>query len=139
MSRKLLSLAALVAAFTVIAFATEAQAGRCHSHHRNHRCCQNGNYGHGGGYGGGYSYGGGCGNGGCNQRGYGNCGYQQAGNYGCQQTTQVAMSGYANVQATCCNAQPACAVSVTPVNYSAPVPIPQPAIQQQIIAPTPGN
>ncbi len=120
MSRKLLSLAALVAAFTVIMCATDAQA-RCHSHHRNHRCCQNGNYGYG--------------NGGCNQRGYGNCGYQQASNYGCQQTNQVAMNGYSNAQRGCCNAQPACAGSVTPVIYSAP----QPAAQQSIIYTTPVN
>ena len=114
MSRKLLSLAVLAAAFTLALGTADAQARSCHSHrhHRHHGCCQTSNYD--------------------------NCGNQQVANYGCQQTQQanyVTTNTCCAPRATCCGAQAACATSVTPASYSAP----QPPVEQAAPAPAPGN
>lgn len=115
MSRKLLSLGVLAAAFTLVLGTTDAQARSCHSH-RHNRCCQNSNYGHN------------------------NCGNQQVANYGCQQTQQasyVTTNTCCAPRATCCGAQPACAASVIPASFSAPAP--QPPVELGAPAPAPGN
>lgn len=66
MSRKILFLAVLAAAFTLVLGTADAQARSCHRHHRHNRCCQNSNYGY-------------------NHYGFSNYGNQQVANYGCQQ------------------------------------------------------
>jgi hypothetical protein len=111
MSRKILSLAVLAAAFTLALSTTDAQARSCHSHrhHRHHGCCQTSN-----------------------------CGNQQVANYGCQQTQQasyVTTNTCCTPRATCCGAQPACATSVIPASFSAP----QPPVEQAAPAPAPGT
>ena len=101
MSRKVLSMGILAAAFCLTLGTTDAQACRNRCHHRSNRCCQNNN-------------------GGCQQAS--NCGMQQVSN-NCQQTVR-----YAAPAATCCNAQSnACNVqnasfSTTPANASAQQP-----------------
>lgn len=118
MSRKLLSLGVLAAAFTFVLGTTDAQARHCHSHHRHNRCCQNNNYGSG------------------------NCGNQQVTNYGCQQTQQasyVTTNTCCAPRATCCGSQAACATLVTPASFSAPqLPVEQ-AAPAPAPAPAPGN
>ncbi len=116
MSRKILSLAVLAAAFTLVLGTADAQARSCHSHrhHRHNDCCQNSNYGSD------------------------NCGNQQVANYGCQQTQQasfVTTNTCCTPRATCCGAQPACAASIIPASFSAP----QPPVEQAAPAPAPGN
>lgn len=109
MSRKVLSMGILAAAFCLTLGTTDAQASRnrCHhrsdrcSHHRSNRCYQNNNWD-------------------CQQAS--NCEMQQVSN-NCQQTVR-----YAAPAATCCNAQSnACNVqnasfSTTPANASAQQP-----------------
>ncbi len=116
MSRKLLSLGVLAAAFTLVLGTTDAQARSCrsHRHHRHNGCCQTSNYGPG------------------------NCGHQQVVNYGCQQTqpvSHVTTNTSCNPSATCCSAQSACAISVHPASFSAP----QPPVEQAAPAPVPSN
>ena len=94
MSRKLLSLGVLAAAFTLVLGTTDAQARHCRNHHRN-RCCQTSNYG----------------NGNCNQ---------QAANIGCQQASYATTNACANQQATGCGVQSACGTSVIPASFSSP-------------------
>lgn len=118
MSRKILSLAVLAAAFTLALGTADAQARSCHRHNR---CCQNSNYGSG-------------------NCGFSNCGNQQVASYGCQQTQQasyVTTNTCCTPRATCCGAQPACAASVIPTSFSAPAP--QPPVEQAAPAPAPGN
>lgn len=115
MSRKILSLAVLAAAFTLVLGTTDAQARHCHSH-RHNRCCQNTNYGSG------------------------SCGNQQIANYGCQPTQQasiVTTNTCCAPRATCCNTRPACSTSVIPASFSAPAP--NPPVEQAAPAPAPGN
>ena len=114
MSRKILSLGLLAAAFTLVLGTTDAQA--CHRH-RHNRCCQNTNYG------------------------AGNCGNQQVANYGCQPTSVVTTNTCCAPRATCCNTRPACSTSVIPASFSAPAPAsaPQPPVEQAAPAPAPGS
>lgn len=121
MSRKLLSLGVLAAAFTLVLGTADAQARSCHSHHRHNRCCQNTNYGSG-------------------NCGINNCGNQQVANYGCQPTQQasyVTTNTCCAPRATCCNTRPACATSVIPASFSAPAP--QPPVELGAPAPAPGS
>ena len=113
MSRKLLSLAMLAAAFTLVLGTSDAQARHCRSHRSHNSCHQNNN-----------------------------CGMQQA-SYGCQQTASVGCqpANYVTTntccrpRATCCGAQSACATQVMPASFSAP----QPPVEQAAPAPAPGN
>lgn len=116
MSRKILSLAVLAAAFTLALGTADAQARSCHSHrhHRHHGCCQTSNYGSS------------------------HCGYQQAANYGCQQVqpvSYVTTNTCCTPRATCCGVQPACATSVIPASF----PAQQPPVEQAAPAPAPGT
>lgn len=119
MSRKVLSWAAIVAVFTLVLSATDAEARHCRSHYRNQGCCQNSNYGYGN-----YGY----------QRsagyGYGNYGAQQSAGYNgqqpmsnaCQQTNYVTTNACCNPQPTCCTAQASTSMTVTPENSTIPQP-----------------
>ena len=109
MSRKLLSLAMLAAAFTLVVGTTDAQARHCRSHH-SHR-------------------------GGCQTSNYGTCGNQQTANVGCQQASHVTTNACCNPRPTCCGAQPAYGTSVIPASFSAP----QPPVELGAPAPAPGN
>ncbi|MBC7817846.1 MAG: hypothetical protein IAG10_13220 [Planctomycetaceae bacterium] len=114
MTRKLLSLAVLAAAFTLIFGNTDAQARSCcRSHHSNHGCQQNTHCGH-------------------QQASYG-C--QQTANVGCQQVSHVTTNACCSPRATCCGAQSACATSISPATFSAP----EPPVEQAAPAPAPGN
>ena len=113
MSRKLLSLGVLAAAFTLVLGTTDAKARHCRSHRSHHGCHQNNNCG-------------------IQQASYG-C--QQTANVGCQQASYVTTNACRNPQATCCGAQSACATQVIPASFSAP----QPPIEQAAPAPAPGN
>ncbi len=107
MSRKILSLAVLAAAFTLVLGTTDAQARHCRSHHSHRGCCQNDNYG---------------------------CGNQQTANCGIQQQTSYATaSTCCQPRATCCAAQNACATNAIPASFSAP----QPPVEQAAPAPAP--
>lgn len=113
MSRKLLSLAMLAAAFTLVLGTTDAQARHCRSHH-SHRGCHQHNY--------------------CGQQ-QASCGNQQTAIVGCQQTRQVTTNACCRPRATCCGAPSACATSIVPASYSAP----QPPVELGAPAPTPGS
>lgn len=116
MSRNLLSLGVLAAAFAVVIGTTDAQARSCRSH-RQQNCCQNGNYD------------------------YRNSGYQQTGNYGYQQATYATANTCCNPRPTCYSAQPACANVASPANFSpSPSPSPSPSFNEQTApAPAPGT
>lgn len=118
MSRKILSLAVLAAAFTLVLGTTDAQARHCRSHHSHRGCCQNNNYG-------------------CGNQQFANCGIQQQTNCGVQQTSYATASTCCQPRATCCAAQTACATHVIPASFSAPAP--QPPVEQAAPAPAPGN
>lgn len=115
MTRKLLSLAVLAAAFTLILGTTDAQAGHCRSRHSHHGCSQNNNCGY-------------------QQTNYG-C--QQTANFGCQQVSHVTTNACCNPRPTCCGAQSACATSVIPASSSAPAQ--QPPVELGAPAPAPSN
>jgi hypothetical protein len=104
MSRKLLSLAALAAVFTLVVGVTDAEARRCG---RNRGCCQNSNYGYG--------------NTGYGQWGYGNGGYQQS-TACCQPASFVATTACCNPRPVCCGAQAPYAPGDAPANWSQPHP-----------------
>ena len=116
MSRKILSLAVLAAAFTLVLGTTDAQARHCRSHHSHRGCCQNNNYG-------------------CGNQQTANCGIQQQTNCGVQQTSYATASTCCQPRATCCAAQTACATHVITASFSAP----QPPVEQAAPAPAPGN
>ena len=163
MSRKLLSLAVLVATFTVILDTVDVEGRCCRTQYRSRGCggYSSGGFGGCGGYSGGYrgrgGYGGcGFGGGGCGfgGGGYGGCsfgggGYSSysTGGYAPQMaaaypmTSYVASTNAVAPQPTCCNAQSACSVPVIPASYSAPLgPVglqPQPVVTPAP-APAPG-
>lgn len=119
MSRKLLSLGLLAAAFTLVLSTTDAQAGHCRSE-RSYRNCHQHNH--------------------CGYQQASICGQQQVANYACQPTQQasyVTTNTCCAPRATCCNTQPACTTSVIPASFSAPAP--QPPVEQAAPAPAPGN
>jgi hypothetical protein len=116
MSRKLLSLGLLAAAFTLVLGTTDAQAGNGRSH-RNHRCCNQSNY---------WGY----------QQAT-NCGHQHVAYYACQPSSYVTTNTCGVPRVTCCNSQPACATSVVPANFATPAPLP--SVDQTAPAPTPAN
>ena len=115
MSRNLLSLGALAAAFCLTLGTADAQARHCRSQHRSQRCCQTNTFGY--------------------QQN--NCGNQQARDNGCQQTARYAAPAATgcNVQSTGCNAQQV-SFTAAPVSDS----VPQPPIEQAPApAPAPAN
>ncbi|TXT21707.1 MAG: hypothetical protein FD138_4006 [Planctomycetota bacterium] len=120
MSRKLLSLGLLAAAFTLVLSTTDAQAGHCRSH-RSHRGCNQSSH--------------------CGYQQATICGHQQVANYACQPTSVVTTNMCCAPRATCCNTRPACSTSVIPASFSAPAPAsaPQPPVEQAAPAPAPGS
>jgi len=129
MSRKLLSLGALAAAFTLVLGTTEVQARHCHNQCSSRSCCQSGNYNRSI-----FSIFNRCNN-----------GYQQQVNYRCQQPVNNACQ--VRVQQSCqpaqyirsnarCNQQSACGVVQTACqNVQAGYAIPE--IQTNSPAPAP--
>ena len=92
MSRKLLSLAMLATAFTLVLGTTDAEARHCRSHRSHHGCRQISNYS--------------------------NCGNQQTANVGSQQASYVATNAGSNPQPTSRGVQPAYDTSVIPTSFS---------------------
>jgi hypothetical protein len=118
MFRKLLSLAALAAAFTLILGTTDAQARHCRSQCRNYGCNQS-----------------------CNYR-QNNCRIRQTVNTTCQQASRCApRSTCCAPQATCCVAQTGQAIFSAPASNAAPQPAPfvEEAAPAPPAAPTPGS
>ena len=109
MSRKLLSLAVLAAAFTLSLGTTDAQARHCRSHRSHHGCRQ--------------------------IRNYSNCCSQQAANVSNQQASYVATKAASNPQPTSSGVQPAYDTSVVPASLSTR----QPSVVLGAPGPAPGN
>ena len=119
MSRRIVFLAVLTAAFTLALGTADAQARHCRSYYRYDGCGQHSN----------------CGYRNCRYQhdGYGNCGYQRIVHYRCQPTRSSTTTRCCDPQPTCIAVQPACATSVLPGNDSAL----QPSVQQAAPAPAP--